>query len=92
VALAVDREAKLGEEFMASELVELCGLHDIDIPSLKDADEDHAKRHVGCLMRRCFKEQNNLDVDNFTITRAVRYVQRQEGGAVDVKTYTFTKA
>jgi hypothetical protein len=91
VALAADREGRLGEPFTATEIVELSALHDLEVPGLKTPDEDHARKQIGCLMRRCFKDGDSLEVDGFTVKRAVRLVRRQEGGAMDVKTYAFTK-
>jgi hypothetical protein len=90
VALAVEREGRLGTALIASELVDVCELHAVEIPG-SPTDEDHAKRQVGKLCKQLFREGDGLDVDGFTVTRAVRYQTRTEGGAVDVKTYTFAK-
>jgi len=90
VALAVEAENRLGLPLIASELVEVCELHAVEIPG-KPADEDRAKRQVGTLCKQLFRDGNALDVDGFTVARTVRYQSRTEGGAVDVKTYTFTK-
>lgn len=79
-----------GLPLIASELVEVSELHGLEIPG-KPADEDLAKRQVGTLAKQLFRDGDALDVDGFTIARAVRYKSRTEGGAVDVKTYTFTK-
>lgn len=91
VALAVDREGKIGESMIASELVELSTLHEIEVPGLKDPDDDKARKQVGILMRRCFKDASTVDIDGFTITRAVSLIQRSEGGSIESKNYTFTK-
>ena len=91
VALAVEAENRLGVPLIASEIAEVCELHAIAIPG-KPADEDHAKRQVGMICKQLFREGDNLDVDGFAVARAVRYQTRTEGGAVDVKTYTFSKA
>ena len=90
VALAVEGEYRLGLPLIASELVEVCELHAVAIPG-EPADEDRAKRQVGKLCKQLFRDGDALDVDGFTVTRAVRYQTRTEGGAVDVKTYTFAK-
>lgn len=90
VALAVEAENRLGLPLMASELVEVCELHAVEIPG-KPADDDRAKRQVGSLCKQLFRDADCLDVDGFTVARAVRYQSRTEGGAVDVKTYTFAK-
>jgi len=90
VALAVEAENRLGQPLIASELVEVCELHAVEIPG-KPADDDRAKRQVGSLCKQLFRDGDSLDVDGFTVARAVRYQSRTEGGAVDVKTYTFSK-
>jgi len=91
VALAVEAENRLGQPLIASELVEVCDLHAVEIPG-KPADEDRAKRQVGSLCKQLFRDGDNVDVDGFTVARAVRYQNRAEGGAVDLKTYTFRQA
>jgi hypothetical protein len=90
VALAVEGENRLGLPLIASELVEVSELHGLEIPG-KPTDADHTKRQVGILAKQLFRDGDSLDVDGFTVARAVRYQSRTEGGAVDVKTYTFTK-
>lgn len=90
VALAVEADSRLGLPLIASELVEVSELHGLEIPG-KPTDEDCAKRQVGMLAKQLFRDGDTLDVDGFTVARAVRYQSRTEGGAVDVKTYTFAK-
>jgi hypothetical protein len=90
VALAVEADNRLGLPLIASELVEVSELHGLEIPG-KPTDEDRAKRQVGTLAKQLFRDGDTLDVDGFTVARAVRYQSRTEGGAVDVKTYTFAK-
>lgn len=90
VALVVAGENRLGVPLIASELVEVCDLHAVEIPG-KPADEDRAKRQVGSLCKQLFRDGDSVNVDGFTVARAVRYQQRDGGGAVDVKTYTFSK-
>src|SRR5438445_13799417 len=89
VALAVSGENRLGVELTATELVEVCELHGVDIPG-KPAGEDRAKKQVGSLCKQVFREGDTVTVEDFTVTRGVRYQQRDGGGAIDVKTYTFT--
>jgi len=86
----VEGENRLGLPLIASELVEVSELHGLEIPG-KPTDADHTKRQVGILAKQLFRDGDSLDVDGFTVARAVRYQSRTEGGAVDVKTYTFTK-
>lgn len=92
VALALEGEGRIGETLIASELAELSEIHGLEIPGLKPgADEDRAKRQVGSLLRRVFADGDSVDVDGCQVARAIRYQTREAGGAVDVKTYTFSK-
>ena len=92
VALAVVAEGQLGESLIASALVELCDLHGLDIPGLKNpTDEDRARKQVGMLMRRVFQTTPTVELDGFKVTRGHSSVDRTAGGAIEVKTYTFTR-
>jgi hypothetical protein len=91
VALAMERERKLGVAVIASEVAEICGLPDVDIPGLKDTDENKAKQQVGTLMRRGFGGTTPAAVDGFEVVKGARSQSRIEGGAVELKTYTFRK-
>ncbi|HNQ90941.1 MAG TPA: BT4734/BF3469 family protein [Verrucomicrobiota bacterium] len=93
LALAVERENRLGEPMIASELAEVSSVHGLEIPGLRAADEDTSKRQVGILARRLFGENGStLEVDGFTVTREHRQQARgSDGGAFDVKTYTFRR-
>ena len=91
VALAVAGEGRLGVALIASELVEVCELHAVEIPG-KPADEDRAKRQVGSLCKQVFRDGDSVEVDGFTATRGVRQHPRDDGnGYTPMKTYTFSK-
>jgi hypothetical protein len=91
VALATEREGKLGAVLTAGELVEICQLHGLEIPGLHDADEDRAKRQLGILMRRVFQDGAQITVESYTVARGVCYQSRVGGGPVETKTYKFAK-
>ena len=65
----------LAMPLIASELVEVSELHAIEIPG-KPTDEDRTKRQVGILAKHLFRDGDTLDVDGFTVARAVRYQSR----------------
>jgi hypothetical protein len=48
LALALEHEGKMGVALIASEIVQTCELHGVEIPGLKDANEEVARRRVGC--------------------------------------------
>ena len=90
VALAVEAEGQLGESLIASAWVELCDIHGLDIPGLKDpTDEDRARKQVGMLMRRLFQITDTVELDGFKVSRGHSSVDRTAGGAIEIKTYTF---
>jgi hypothetical protein len=90
VALAVAGEGRLGVALIASELVEVCELHAIEIPG-KPADEDRAKRQVGSLCKQVFRDGDSVTVDGFNVTRGVRQHPRDDGnGYTPMKTYAFS--
>ena len=90
VALAVDGENRLGSALIASELVEVCELHSIEIPG-KPADEGRAKRQVGLLCKQVFRESDSIKVDGFTVTRGQREYRKPSGDMDATNAYTFTK-
>jgi hypothetical protein len=95
VALATDQAGDLNRGLTATEIYSLCESTDIAIPGLRDgADEDKAKRVIGSVMAKLFRETNTLDVDGYHVVRDERYVERDdlnEGGGFKSKTYTVTK-
>jgi len=96
LALAIDQTGELNRDFTATEIHSLCESADIAIPGLRDgADEDKAKRVVGTVMARLFRDSDTLDVDGYQVTREERYVSRDNinaGGGFKSKTYTVRKS
>jgi hypothetical protein len=90
VALAVEGESRLGLALIASELVEVCELHSVEIPG-RPADEDRAKRQVGSLCKQIFREGDMVEVDGFTVTRGRKEYYKARGDLDYTNAYTFTK-
>jgi hypothetical protein len=90
VALAVEKESRLGVALIASEMVELCEQHAVEIPG-KPADEDRAKRQVGSLCKQLFRNGNGLDVDGFTVNRTEKEYRKPSGDMDTTHAYTFAK-
>ena len=59
---------------------------------LDPGDDDRAKRQIGMLMKRVFGDQDELGVEEFQVSRELKAVERQDGGAMEVKIYVFAKA
>ena len=70
-------------------------LADIAIPGLRSgADEDKAKKVVGTVMAKLFRDRDTVEVDGYVVTREEKYVSRDnssDGGSFKSKTYTVTK-
>jgi len=95
LTLAIDQTGQLNREFTATEIHSLCESADIAIPGLRDgADEDKAKRVVGTVMAKLFRDSDTLHVDGYQVVREERYVARDNinaGGGFKSKTYTVRK-
>jgi hypothetical protein len=92
IALALEGENRLGESLTATAIVEICSMHDIAIPGSKDqADGDMAKRQVGSLLRRVFREAEEIEVDGFTIRRSQQAYRKPSGDGDTMRTYTFER-
>ena len=92
IALALEGENRLGESFNATGLAEICSMHGIVIPGLKEqADSDMAKRHVGSLLRRVFQDVDLVQVDGFDVRRSQQTYRKPSGDADTMRTYTFDR-
>jgi len=95
LALAIDQTGQLNQEFTATEIHSLCESADIAIPGLRDGrDEDKAKRVIGTIMAKLFRDSDTLDVDGYQVVREERYVARDNinaGGGFKSKTYIVRK-
>ena len=94
VAQAVERDGKFGRRLAASDLIDLCELHGIEVPGTSpSATEDQFRRQAGVLMRRVFGGTDHVQIDNFSVRRSKESVSRGSlGGPIEHKTYTFTKS
>lgn len=91
LALAVVCQGRAGEGLIASELFEITEAEGIDVPGLSEhPEEDRAKRQIGTVMARVFKDTGRVEVDGFVVERKVETKSRDTGGDFESKTYTFT--
>ncbi len=92
IALSLEGEKRLGESLNATGLAEICAMHDIEIPGLKEkADGDMAKRQVGSLLRRVFQEAEQVQVDGFDVRRVNQAYRKPSGDGDTMRTYTFER-
>ena len=93
LALAVADQDRLRELLIASALYEIADSAGVDIPGLREPDEDKGKRMIGSIMARLFKAADSLTVDEFTVTRHENETERHDGGGTyTAKTYQFERA
>jgi hypothetical protein len=92
IAVALEHEDKLGEAWLATDLVETSNLHGVDIPGLREPNEDHAKRQVGILMARIFKGSNEIIVEDHRVTRGEHEYRKPSGDWDKTPSYTFSRA
>lgn len=93
VALAVAEESRLGWQFFASSIAELCADHEIIIPGLHDDSEPSRAKRVGVLLSHAFgKSTDVVSVDSFTVTRTEidKYVQCEQRNR-PMKSYVFER-
>jgi len=93
VCLAIETEERLACVFRATDFVEICLEHGIDIPGLTDLqDEDKAKKAVGMLLRRALSG-DALTLDEYEISRHTEETERTDGrGTFTSKHYTIQKS
>jgi len=88
VTLALVADGPLPRSLSATALCELAELHGVELPgTCKDAPNIQAGR----LLAKVFRESPSVELDGFLITREVRMVEREAGGAMEAKHYTFAK-
>ena len=90
VALAAEKDARLGTPFSASNLVEICGEHGIEIKG-GTGDDKKAAQSVGMTMGRLFGNSLVVDVDGFRVERGTVTARKPCGDESPRKVYTFTR-
>ena len=95
LALAVNETGELNRPLTATDINAICESADITIPGLRPgSDDDKAKKVIGMVMAKLFREGNVVEVDQFLVNRNETSVARGDsssGGSFKSKTYTVTK-
>ncbi len=93
IAFEVAHADSLDMPLSASQLFQLAEDADIEIPGLREQDQhdaDKGKKMIGIRLAPIFKDNQVVELDGFTVTRAESKRQRDDdGGDYVVKTYTF---
>jgi hypothetical protein len=73
LAIQVEGQMALGEEFSASRLVELSEELGLEVPGIKaDSAEKQKNQKVGLIMSRIFKDSETVEIDAFAVDRIKR--------------------
>ena len=95
LVLAINEAGDLDRALTATDLNTICESADVTIPGLRTgADEDKAKKVIGSVMAKLFRDRDTVEADGFVVTREEKYVARENssnGGNFKSKTYTVTK-
>ena len=91
LALAVADQDRLSENLIASALYEIAEAGEVDIPGLREPNEEQGKRHIGMVMARLFKTSDQIELDGFRVTRHEVETQRDGGGSYTARTYHFER-
>ncbi len=92
VCLAAERARRLDQELSASAIAELCENEDVDLPGLRPpAEDDQARKQVGKLFARCFREVTTsagfLEIEGFRVVRTEHEERNLQRQTVTVRRY-----
>jgi len=94
LCLALEADDSLETPLIASQLNEIAEKAGIDVPGLRVADEDRARRVIGSIMAKVFNKGDTVELDGFRVVREESTRDREDttaGGSYRVKSYVFTK-
>jgi hypothetical protein len=94
VAIAVDKDNRLDEKLLATEIVDICQARGIDFPNnVSMANLDQVARYAGRVLGRLFRETNEITVDRYKISREItrQYRPTEDGGDYSKTYYVFEK-
>jgi len=92
LALTVAERGRLGESLIASQLNEIADSAELDVPGLREPDEEKGKLLIGSILARLFKAGDSINVDEFTVIRHEAETNRHDGGGAYIaKTYQFKR-
>jgi Toprim-like len=70
VCIAAESDSRLDEDLTATDIIEICHGHSIEIPGLPaDATEKKTQLRVGTIMGKIFKEADVVDGDGFILVK-----------------------
>lgn len=96
IALAVERQDKLGKLLIATQLLEVASDAEILIPGVNTATEDEAGKRdaaklMGIKLAPVFRRKNTIFIDRFTMSRCEDSKERDDGkGRSPSRAYVFS--
>jgi hypothetical protein len=95
LCLAIEGEDKLDSALCATELYKIAEDTGVEVPGLRNPDEDKGAKRIGTIMGKLFKTNNEVEVEGFRLTRLEAWQERDDpssGGAFKQKTYIVIKS
>jgi len=73
VAIAVDKEKRLDEGLLATEIIDVCQARGVELPGVRGIiDPDQLSMYAGRLLNRLFRDTEELVIDRYKIRRDSR--------------------
>jgi hypothetical protein len=94
LCLALEAEDSLETPLIASQLYDVAEIAGVEVPGLRVADEDRARKVIGSIMAKVFSNGDTVELDGFRVVREESTRDRADntvGGSYRVKSYVFTK-
>ena len=94
LCLALEAEDSLETPLIASQLYDIAENAGIEVPGLRVADEDRARKVIGSIMAKVFGKGDAVELDGFRVVRDESIRDREDtaaGGSYRLKSYVFTK-
>ena len=96
ICIAVETISNFEKEpFSATDIFDLCQDESIDVPGLSESNQDNSTvggQRIGLLLKPVFKDKNEVNIDNFIITKTEKSVPRDGGkGDRKITAYIFSK-
>ena len=95
ICIAVENIPTLEKLLSTNEIFNLCQDESIDVPGLSESNQDNSTvggQRIGLLLKPVFKDKNEVNIDNFVITKTEKSMPRDDGkGDRKITAYIFSK-
>ena len=100
LAIVLDRASRLGEDLVASELVDIAEEHNVTLPDCRFKDHGQQAQQLGRKFGALFRESgkslsegaDSIIIEEYELVRMIEQIKRDDGkGIHDQKTYRFRK-